>query len=220
MNPPPVSLDVAPKEADPAMVYPQLVRSLVGVPIMPRGDYDYFVHPLADGIPLVRPNLVREAAKGLATHLGPVLDDIKKLVTAEAMGLPLVTALGLETGLPYVVARKRSYGLPGEQALHQTTGYSAGTLWLNGIEPGDRVAIVDDVISTGGTLRALVDGIRNREAEVLSIVSVFSKDSDLDSMADALGCPVSALVSCRVVPDGDGKRVEVLGIDVGQPPRS
>ena len=46
----------------------------------------------------------------------------------EAMGIHLATALSLETGIPFVVVRKRQYGLPGEVAVHQTTGYSQGEL--------------------------------------------------------------------------------------------
>ena len=47
------------------------------------------------------------------------------------MGIHLATALSLEVGVPFVVVRKRKYGLPGELAVHQTTGYSKGELYIN-----------------------------------------------------------------------------------------
>lgn len=198
--------------------YPELVASLHDAPIVARGDYDYFVHPLADGIPVVTPVMLQEAAAGLARHLGPALDDVDLLVTAEAMGLPLVTALATLTDKPFVVARKRAYGLPGERTLEQRTGYGTSRLYLNGVSEGMRVAIVDDVISTGGTLRALADGIRDCGANLVAVTSVFSKDPDLSALAADMGCPVSALVSCRVVRAATGKHVDVVGTDLRASP--
>ena len=39
-----------------------------------------------------------------------------------------------------------------EFVIDQTTGYSKGEIYLNDIGKGDRVLLVDDVVSTGGTL--------------------------------------------------------------------
>lgn len=192
-------------------VYPYLTASLADAPIVRKGDYDYFVHPLADGIPRVEPRILREAAEGIVAHLRPDLDHIDVFVTAEAMGLPLVAAVSLATGKPFVTVRKRAYGLPGERVLDQTTGYSTGRLYLNGVTAGDRVAILDDVISTGGTLRAIAAGLRAAEARLVRVVAVFSKDPELGALRRELGAPVSALISCRVTA---AKTVETLAHDV------
>ncbi|GIS50459.1 MAG: hypothetical protein Ct9H90mP24_7510 [Methanobacteriota archaeon] len=40
--------------------------------------------------------------------------EIDKIVSVEAMGLPLLAAVGEATGKPTVVFRKRSYGMEGE----------------------------------------------------------------------------------------------------------
>lgn len=198
--------------------YPHLAASLAEAPIVAKGDYDYFVNPLSDGIPIVRPALIREAATGLARHLAPYRADTDKMATAEAMGLPLATALALESDLPFVTARKRAYGLDGERELAQVTGYSKNRLWLNGIVPGDRVVVVDDVISTGGTLRALVAGLRDNGAVPLAVLTVFSKDPEPSTLARALGCPVHALVSCHVARTETGKHVVLDAVDVvGRP---
>ena len=76
------------------------------------------------------------------------------------MGLPLTAPLSVQHDRPLVVARKRAYGLEGEVVVDQSTGYSKGAMYLNDVRPGERVLIVDDVLSTGGTLRAVIDGIR------------------------------------------------------------
>ena len=68
------------------------------------------------------------------------------------MGLPLTAPLSVRTGVPLVIGRKRSYGLDGEVVIDQATGYSKQPMYLNDIAPGERLAIVDDVLSTGGTI--------------------------------------------------------------------
>ena len=78
--------------------------------------------------------------------------EIDIIVSVEAMGLPLLAAVGEATGKPTVVIRKRSYGMEGEVRVDVSTGYSSSTAYINDIKPGERVLVVDDVISTGGTL--------------------------------------------------------------------
>ena len=195
--------------------YPLLARSLKDAPIIDRAGYDYFVHPLSDGIPRVDPALLGEAADGLVRHLADVRDGLDVLVTAEAMGLPLAAAVSLRTGIPFVTVRKRAYGLPGERVLDQRTGYSQNALHLNDIRAGDRVAVLDDVISTGGTLRALAEGLQAARADLRAVVAVFTKDPDLSAWQTRLGCPVRALLCCSVRRDDGAKRVVVDGTDLG-----
>ena len=105
--------------------------------------------------------------------------DVDVLLGIEAMGLPLTAPLSMATGVPLVIARKRSYGLPGEVGIDQTTGYSKGAMYLNDLKPGERVAIVDDVLSTGGTLEAVIEGVRRAGAAVTDIIAVVEKGAGL-----------------------------------------
>jgi adenine phosphoribosyltransferase len=146
--------------------------SATASPVVKKGAYDYFVHPLTDGVPRVDPALLREVAQEI---LGVADLRCDVILTAEAMGIPLATALSERTGIPFAIVRKRAYGLPGEVAVHQVTGYSAGQLFMNGIHEGDRVLFVDDVISTGGTLSAIIQAVRGVGARLVDVVVVFEK---------------------------------------------
>ncbi len=105
------------------------------------------------------------------------LNDVDKIVVCEAMGIHIGVAFSMMTDIPLVVVRKRPpYGLPpGEVAVHQATGYSKGELYLNGVAAGDRVVIIDDVCSTGGTLRALISAIGVTGAEIADICVVIGR---------------------------------------------
>ncbi len=121
------------------------------------------------------------------------------------MGLPLTAPLSVQHDRPLVVARKRAYGLEGEVVVDQSTGYSKGAMYLNDVRPGERVLIVDDVLSTGGTLRAVIDGIRRCGAEVAQVVIVVEKGPGMaDLHRDDPSLNLSALIAVDVV---DGRVV-------------
>jgi adenine phosphoribosyltransferase len=150
-----------------------LIESLQTCPIVKRGEYNYFIHPITDGVPLVDPALLREVAAAMVKVMD--LDGVKKIVVMEAMGIHIGVALSLITDIPLNIVRKRSYQLPGEIAVHQTTGYSKGELYINGINEGDRVVIIDDVYSTGGTMEAVVTALEQRGAEIADICVVIRR---------------------------------------------
>ncbi|MDD3070632.1 MAG: hypoxanthine/guanine phosphoribosyltransferase [Methanoculleus horonobensis] len=168
----------------------RLIHSLETSPVMKRGEYNYFINPITDGVPLLEPALLREIGCAMVRNLD--LKDIDKIVVCEAMGIHIGVAFSMMTDIPLVVVRKRPYGLPGEVAVHQATGYSKGELYLNGVAPGDRVVIIDDVCSTGGTLRALISAIKQTGAEIADICVVISRgDEDI-------GRPLKTLVKIEV----------------------
>ena len=122
-----------------------------------RGEYNYFIHPITDGVPIVEPALLRDVCSAMIKVLD--LNDVDKIVVVEAMGIHIGAVLSVMTDIPMTVMRKREYKLPSEVPVHQKTGYSKGELYLNGVYKGDRVVIIDDVVSTGGTMRALLSAL-------------------------------------------------------------
>src|SRR5256885_17106897 len=155
------------------MALDRVRASLAEAPIVRFGDYEYFVHPITDGIPLGRPEVLEELLSGLGRIGGWKRCD--KTDTAESMGFPLAAGLAMRVHKPYVFVRKRAYGLPGEVSLKQTTGYSKTDMFINNIRRGDRIVFVDDVISTGGTLVAIVKALRTIGAEIVDILIGFAK---------------------------------------------
>lgn len=173
----------------------KLKRSLLKSPIIKKGDYNYFVNPITDGIPLVEPELLIEMAKAVSKRANINVD---KIVCVEAMGIHLATALSLETGIPFVVVRKRHYGLPGEVAVHQTTGYSEGELYINGLKSGDRVLLIDDVVSTGGTMTAVLKALNILNADIVDVWAIIEKGSGKEKIEKETGFKVNTLARVDV----------------------
>lgn len=151
----------------------RLRRTLREAPVVDRDGYDYLVTPVTDGIPPVEPALLEEVAAAMADAAD--VESADKIVAPEAMGIHHATALSLETGTPFVVVRKRSYGLPGEVSVRGETGYSESDLYVNCVEAGDRVVVVDDMFSTGGTLSAVCEAVESTGAELLDAVVVLRR---------------------------------------------
>ena len=155
----------------------RLRGSLKNAPVIWKGDYPYFIHPITDGVPRLDP-MVLQAVTDLCQK---AIDwnGVDLILGIEAMGLPLTAPLSVQTGIPLIIARKRSYGLEGEVTIGQETGYSKGEMFLNDMKPGENVVIVDDVLSTGGTLKAVIEGVRRTGAVVSHIIAVVEKGPGL-----------------------------------------
>jgi adenine phosphoribosyltransferase len=176
----------------------RLKQSLLDAPIVEKEDYHYFVHPVSDGVPMLRPELLREIVIRIIRKAN--IENVDKIVAPEAMGIHISTAVSLMTDIPLVVVRKRSYGLDGEVSLSQVTGYSEGEMYINDVFEGDRVLILDDVLSTGGTLRGITSALDDIGADIADIVCVIKKADGENKVADA-GYTPKTLINV-VVEDG------------------
>ncbi len=178
-----------------------LKETLIQSPIVKKGEYNYFIHPITDGIMLVEPELLREVSEAIIK----IADlNVDKIVCMEAMGIHIATALSLETNIPFVVVRKRCYELEKEVAVHQVTGYSECELYINGLEKGDRILVVDDVVSTGGTMVAVLNALESSGVEIADIIAVVEKGEGKKRVKDETGYDVKTLLKVDVK---DGKVV-------------
>jgi len=176
----------------------RLKQSLLDAPIIEKDGYHYFVHPISDGVPMLEPELLREIVIRIIRKAE--IENVDKIVTPAAMGIHISTAVSLMTDIPLVVIRKRQYGLEGEVSLTQQTGYSESEMYINDVFEGDRVLVLDDVLSTGGTLRAITDALAHIGADVSDVVAVIKKDGPND--LDETDVNVKTLINVDVV-DGE-----------------
>lgn len=182
-----------------------LHESLRGAPVIWKGDYPYFIHPISDGIPRMDADVLRATCDLIVEMVDWSKVDL--LVSVEAMGLPLLAAVGDATGKPTVVIRKRSYGMEGEVGVDVSTGYSQSTAYINDIWPGERLLIVDDVISTGGTLEPLLEALEEMGAVLQGIIVAIEKGEGRERLArERPNWPISTLARIDIV---DGK-VEII----------
>lgn len=140
---------------------------------------------VAPGVRIAIFNMLGDAE--LIRVVGPELADmlpegVDVIVTAEVKSIPLAYEMATYMDVPYVVLRKvlKPYMVDslGQEVVSITTG-KPQMLWLDGKDRalihGRRVAIVDDVISTGSTLEGMRELIVQAGGEVVAEAAVFTE---------------------------------------------
>jgi adenine phosphoribosyltransferase len=125
--------------------------------------------------------LVQAAAAALARQLADKRIDV--LVTAEAKAIPIAHAMSVAmNNLPYVVLRKSYKPYMGEALKSETLSITTGKpqeLFLDEKDreliKGKRVAIIDDVISTGSTLQGIRLIAQKAEAQVAAECAILTE---------------------------------------------
>lgn len=105
--------------------------------------------------------LVTEVSKDLAERIG----DVDYLMTAEAKGIPLVYEVSKLLGHKYFIVARKSVKSYMENvvgvSVNSITTSTEQKLYLDGHDAdmikGKRICIIDDVISTGESMKALED---------------------------------------------------------------
>src|SRR5579859_7347462 len=109
-----------------------------------------------------RPDLLRRIAAELAALLP---DGVQRLAGPVLGAVPLVTALSLHTGLPSLIVRVEKHKEYG------TNKQIEGVLVA-----GERVVIVEDVVTTGGAALSAVEVLRAAGADVVGALVVVDRE--------------------------------------------
>lgn len=136
-----------------------------------------------------RPEVLRHVARELARRVRTVESAsgsrIDRLAGAELGGIPLVTAVSLETGLPCVFVRNRK------------KDYGTGRQIEGVLNAGDRVVIVEDVATTGGQALEAVRSLRDAGADVLAVVATIDRQEGARENVEQAGLRFDAVFTRR-----------------------
>jgi orotate phosphoribosyltransferase len=125
------------------------------------------------------PELLRDVAAALAEHIP---QGVERLAGVELGAVPLVVATALATGLPYVIVRKSA----------KEHGSSAGKNIEGGLNRGEIVVLVEDVVTTGTQAVRAAGHLREAGVEVATIVAVLDRREE--NWEDLGGFPFRALL--------------------------
>ena len=124
--------------------------------------------------------LVQAVSRALAEKLSAY--SLDALVTPEAKSIPLAHGLAVEMKLPYVVLRKSYKPYMGDALRSETLSITTGepqTLYLDEKDrkliKGKRVALIDDVISTGSTLQGMRLIMDKAGASIAAEAAIFTE---------------------------------------------
>ena len=127
-----------------------------GIPDFPKpGILFYDISTL-----LAHPAAWQTAVERLADTVAPYRPDV--LAGIESRGFLVAAPLALKLGCGFIMVRKQGK-LPGGTVGHSYEleyGADRVEIQADAVTPGQRVVLLDDLIATGGTLRASIELIR------------------------------------------------------------
>lgn len=120
---------------------------------------------------------VLQDAEGLRLAIGTMQDLVKDLtydvvVGAESRGFIFGTPIAYNQNKPFILIRKKGK-LPRETvSIDYELEYGTATIEMHkdSIQKGQKVLIVDDLIATGGTTKAMIDLVEQLGGEVVGVV--------------------------------------------------
>jgi adenine phosphoribosyltransferase len=129
--------------------------------------------------------LVEKSAAALYEKLPKYIIDI--LVCPEAKAIPLAQALASLLKVNYVVVRKSVKGYMNDPLVENTnsiTTIEEQQLVLDGTDvqkiSGRNVCIVDDVVSTGGSLKSIENLLGRTDCKIVCKAAVLLEDAGFD----------------------------------------
>ena len=112
------------------------------------------------------PGLLRDVADALAEMIP---EDTDRLAGVELGAVPLVVAAALSTGLPYVIVRKSE------------KEYGTGKGVEGSFEVGERVVLIEDVVTTGTQAVKAARRLSEAGAEVVKISAVLDRREEFST---------------------------------------
>jgi len=124
------------------------------------------------------PALLRRLGRHLA-RLVPA--ETQRLAAPELGAVLLGGAVSMETGLPLVLIRK------------EPKGYGTSKQIEGRLEPGERVTVIEDVVTTGGDSLRSAQVLRDAGVEVIHLVVVLDRGEGGEENIREAGIPYSPL---------------------------
>lgn len=136
----------------------------------------YFDKYLFETRPQILAPLIKEIAKLL-----PPLSSFDRIAGPELGAVALAAALSLETKKPFIIVRK------GEK------GYGTSKIIEGKIESGEKVVLVEDILTSGRQAIVAADKLKSSGIEVLLIIGVIDREEGAKEAMGSAGYKYKAV---------------------------
>ena len=130
------------------------------------------------------PALLTAIAKEMVKLLPSGYDGLAGL---ELGGIPLATAISLQTGMPCFYVRK------------EAKAYGTCNLIEGGAETGRNLVVIEDVITTAGQVCTSIEQIRAAGYTVEHVVAVIDRQAGGEEKISALGCSFASVFTLEAL---------------------
>ncbi|HEY7536590.1 MAG TPA: orotate phosphoribosyltransferase [Gaiellaceae bacterium] len=111
-----------------------------------------------------RPDLLRPLGEAIAASVAEHEPETDRLAAPELGAVPLAAAASLESGLPFVIVRRAA------------KDYGTGNRIEGPFERGERVFLVEDVVTSGGAALGAIEALREAGLVVSNAVCIVDRE--------------------------------------------
>ncbi len=134
-----------------------------------------------------RPDLLRDLGAALAERIRDVEPNAVRIAGPELGAVALAAAASMASGLPFVIVRGAA------------KAYGTGNRLEGVAEPGERIAMVEDVVTSGGAALEAVGALREAGLVCETVVCVVDRgEGGAEAMAEA-GVRLHALLDATAL---------------------
>jgi orotate phosphoribosyltransferase len=126
------------------------------------------------------PEILKALAKELAKILPP-LDSFDRLAGPELGAVTITSVLACEVNKPFVIVRKAA------------KGYGTDKIFEGKLEKGEKVVLIEDILTTGGAALAAAKNLRDYGVTVIQVIGVVDREEGGPQNIQAEGFPCRAL---------------------------
>jgi orotate phosphoribosyltransferase len=128
------------------------------------------------------PTVLAELGRRFAKHLAP---DVSRIAGAELGGVPLAAATSMACGKPFVIVR------------NQKKDYGTSKLVEGILHPGEKVLLVEDILTTGGQVLEAAKSLTDAGAKVVKIVAVVDRLEGARANIEGAGFEMASLLTTK-----------------------
>lgn len=108
--------------------------------------------------------------------------DVDNVGGVELGGVPITTVVSLESGLPMIIIRKSS------------KEYGTGGRLVGQLEKGERVILLEDVTTSGGSVKEAVSNIQNEGGYIDTVITVVDREEGAEENLKSAGIKLIPLI--------------------------
>ena len=180
------------------------------------GKYPYILLP---GLDRAAPaDVLNHYLRGMAEMLEAQIEDATAILTLESKGFIIAPTLAMNFDRKFIPARKRKYPGATDITIRQTKAYkekedAVSEFNIVGIKHEDKILIIDDMASSGGSINATIDSLSGYD--IVGIGTLYHRADGVQRIQQhvsdsGLNIPVKGLIKVNFeeVKDKKGSKVK------------
>lgn len=180
------------------MKFPELRKAIklaktIKIPLPKSGFYKFKVFSFGERGTKISAELLKEITEGMC-KLAKQFPRFDYIVSPEPGGHIWGSLVALCLRKPIHILRERSSQEKTEIEVKRKTLYYKWSLYFSNFRKGDKVLIVDDIVSTGGALETIIETLNSFSVIIVGVLAIYPKSKRYKRLEQKYSLPIRFLI--------------------------